>query len=90
MWSEIETIQVEPPRDDEVRIKLYSAALCHTDYYTWSGKDPEGKFPCILGHEGAGIVESVGKKVTSVKPGDHVIPLYTPEVIFVLRLQTNI
>jgi S-(hydroxymethyl)glutathione dehydrogenase/alcohol dehydrogenase len=53
--------------------------LCHTDVYTWSGKDSEGVFPVILGHEGAGIVESVGEGVTSVKPGDHVIPLYTPE-----------
>jgi S-(hydroxymethyl)glutathione dehydrogenase/alcohol dehydrogenase len=51
----------------------------HTDVYTWSGKDPEGLFPCILGHEGAGVVESIGEGVTSVKPGDHVIPLYTPE-----------
>jgi len=53
--------------------------VCHTDEYTWSGKDPEGLFPCILGHEGSGIVESVGKDVTSCKPGDHVIPLYIPE-----------
>ncbi len=63
----------------EVRVKLVANALCHTDEYTRSGKDSEGVFPCILGHEGAGIVESVGEGVFSVKPGDHVIALYTPE-----------
>eukprot|EP01027_Heterolobosea_sp_BB2_P027278 GEZU01042588.1.p1 GENE.GEZU01042588.1~~GEZU01042588.1.p1 ORF type:complete len:421 (+),score=140.90 GEZU01042588.1:107-1264(+) len=75
----IETIEVAPPKKGEVRIKMYATALCHTDVYTWSGKDPEGVFPVIFGHEGAGIVESVGEGVTSVKPGDHVIPVYIPE-----------
>ncbi|KAI8903742.1 chaperonin 10-like protein [Gorgonomyces haynaldii] len=75
----IETIQVHPPKRGEVRIKMVATALCHTDHYTWSGKDAEGVFPCILGHEGAGIVESVGEGVTSVQVGDHVIPLYIPE-----------
>jgi S-(hydroxymethyl)glutathione dehydrogenase/alcohol dehydrogenase len=75
----IETITVAPPKETEVRIKMQFAAICHTDLYTLSGKDPEGIFPSILGHEGAGIVESVGNKVSSVKPGDHVIPLFTPE-----------
>lgn len=56
-----------------------STALCHTDVYTWSGKDPEGIFPCILGHEAAGIIEAIGEGVTSVKVGDHVIPCYTPQ-----------
>eukprot|EP00924_Labyrinthula_sp_SR-Ha-C_P010098 maker-scaffold_40-snap-gene-2.64-mRNA-1 protein AED:0.01 eAED:0.01 QI:106/1/1/1/1/1/2/595/396 len=69
-------VKVDPPQDGEVRIKIASVALCHTDEYTRSGKDSEGKFPCILGHEAAGIVESVGPNVTSVKPGDKVIPCY--------------
>lgn len=75
----LETIEVDPPKAGEVRIKMVSTALCHTDAYTLSGADPEGKFPCILGHEGGGIVESVGEGVTSFKPGDHVVPLYTPQ-----------
>mmetsp|Transcript_4358 Transcript_4358/g.15913 ORF Transcript_4358/g.15913 Transcript_4358/m.15913 type:complete len:381 (-) Transcript_4358:87-1229(-) len=75
----VEDIQVEPPRAGEVRVKLVACALCHNDAYTLSGSDPEGLFPSILGHEGGGIVESVGEGVTSVVPGDHVIPLYTPE-----------
>jgi len=74
-----EDVRVDPPRAGEVRVKIVASALCHTDVYTWSGKDPEGLFPCILGHEGAGIVESIGEGVTSVQVGDHVIPLYTPE-----------
>lgn len=68
-----------PPQAGEVRVQIKATALCHTDVYTLSGQDPEGKFPCILGHEGAGIVESVGEGVTSVQPGDHVVPLYTPQ-----------
>lgn len=72
-------VEVAPPRAGEVRVKVLATALCHTDVYTLSGQDPEGKFPCILGHEGAGVVESVGEGVTSVAPGDHVIPLYTPQ-----------
>ncbi|QLQ79174.1 hypothetical protein HG537_0B05210 [Torulaspora globosa] len=75
----VEEIIVEPPRAHEVRIRVEYTAVCHTDAYTLSGVDPEGAFPSILGHEGAGIVESVGEGVTSVKPGDHVIALYTAE-----------
>ncbi|KAJ7547520.1 hypothetical protein O6H91_08G089200 [Diphasiastrum complanatum] len=75
----IEEIQVEPPKTGEVRIKITDTALCHTDAYTWNGLDSEGVFPCILGHEAAGIVESVGEGVTDVKPGDHVIPCYQAE-----------
>ncbi|ODV59648.1 S-(hydroxymethyl)glutathione dehydrogenase/class III alcohol dehydrogenase [Ascoidea rubescens DSM 1968] len=75
----IEDIEVLPPRAHEVRIKIYYTGVCHTDAYTLSGVDPEGAFPVVLGHEGAGIVESVGEGVTNVKPGDHVIALYTAE-----------
>lgn len=65
----IETIVVAPPKAHEVRIKVLYSAVCHTDAYTLSGQDPEGVFPVILGHEGAGIVESIGEGVTNVKPG---------------------
>ena len=75
----IETVDVAPPQAGEVRIKLIATGVCHTDAYTLSGDDPEGVFPSILGHEGGGIVESVGEGVSSVSVGDHVIPLYTPE-----------
>ncbi|WP_237055486.1 S-(hydroxymethyl)glutathione dehydrogenase/class III alcohol dehydrogenase [Microbulbifer sediminum] len=75
----IETVEVMPPQKGEVRIKLVATGVCHTDAFTLSGEDPEGNFPAILGHEGGGIVESVGEGVTSVAVGDHVIPLYTPE-----------
>ena len=75
----IEKIEVAPPKPNEVRIKMIATGVCHTDAFTLSGEDPEGLFPVILGHEGGGIVESVGSEVTSVKAGDHVIPLYTPE-----------
>lgn len=75
----IEEVQVGPPKAGEVRIKLVATGVCHTDAYTLSGEDPEGAFPAILGHEGAGVVESIGDGVTSVKPGDHVVPLYIPE-----------
>jgi S-(hydroxymethyl)glutathione dehydrogenase/alcohol dehydrogenase len=75
----IETIEVSPPRAGEVRLKILATGICHTDDYTLSGKDQEGIFPCILGHEGGAIVESIGDGVTSVQPGDHVIPLYIPE-----------
>ncbi|KAL0467182.1 S-glutathione dehydrogenase [Neurospora intermedia] len=74
-----EDVEVAPPKAHEVRIQIKHTGVCHTDAYTLSGKDPEGAFPVILGHEGAGIVESVGEGVTNVKPGDHVIALYTPE-----------
>lgn len=76
---EIETIDVEGPKPGEVLVRVVATGVCHTDAFTLSGEDPEGLFPAILGHEGGGIVEDVGAGVTSVKPGDHVIPLYTPE-----------
>jgi S-(hydroxymethyl)glutathione dehydrogenase/alcohol dehydrogenase len=75
----IETVQMEGPKAGEVLVEIKATGICHTDAYTLSGKDPEGLFPAILGHEGAGVVVEVGEGVTSVKPGDHVIPLYTPE-----------
>jgi S-(hydroxymethyl)glutathione dehydrogenase/alcohol dehydrogenase len=75
----IETIQLDEPKAGEVLVEIKATGVCHTDAYTLSGKDPEGLFPAILGHEGAGVVVEVGEGVTSVKPGDHVIPLYTPE-----------
>ncbi|GLP96053.1 S-(hydroxymethyl)glutathione dehydrogenase/class III alcohol dehydrogenase [Paraferrimonas sedimenticola] len=75
----LETVDVAPPKAGEVRVKIVATGVCHTDAFTLSGDDPEGIFPAILGHEGGGIVESVGEGVTSVTVGDHVIPLYTPE-----------
>jgi len=76
---EIEEVQVAPPKAGEVLVRIVATGVCHTDAYTLSGKDSEGVFPSILGHEGAGVVEEVGPGVTSVQVGDHVIPLYTPE-----------
>ena len=76
---QIVDIDVAPPKKGEVRVRITHTGICHTDAFTLSGSDPEGLFPSVLGHEGAGIVESVGEGVTSVKPGDHVIPLYTAE-----------
>lgn len=75
----IEEVDLEGPKAGEVLVRIVATGVCHTDAYTLSGADPEGLFPAILGHEGGGIVEEVGAGVTSVKPGDHVIPLYTPE-----------
>jgi S-(hydroxymethyl)glutathione dehydrogenase/alcohol dehydrogenase len=75
----IETIEIDGPKAGEVLVEIKATGICHTDAFTLSGADPEGLFPAILGHEGAGIVREVGPGVTSVKPGDHVIPLYTPE-----------
>ncbi|KAL9937591.1 hypothetical protein V8E36_003136 [Tilletia maclaganii] len=75
----LETIEVAPPKKGEVRVKVNFTGICHTDMYTLSGSDPEGAFPAVLGHEGAGVVESVGEGVTDVKEGDHVILLYTAE-----------
>ena len=75
----IETVQLEGPKAGEVLVEIKATGICHTDAYTLSGKDPEGLFPAILGHEGAGVVVEVGAGVTSVKKGDRVIPLYTPE-----------
>ena len=72
-------LDVAPPRAGEVLVRITHTALCHTDAFTLSGEDPEGVFPAVLGHEGAGIVVEVGEGVTSVQPGDHVIPLYTAE-----------
>ena len=76
---EIADVDLDGPRDGEVLVELKATGICHTDAFTLSGEDPEGRFPAILGHEGAGIVVEIGKGVTSLKPGDHVIPLYTPE-----------
>jgi len=76
---EIETVQLDGPRVGEVLVEIKATGICHTDEFTRSGADPEGLFPAILGHEGAGIVVEVGEGVTSLKKGDHVIPLYTPE-----------
>jgi S-(hydroxymethyl)glutathione dehydrogenase/alcohol dehydrogenase len=76
---EVTTVELEGPRAGEVLIEIMATGICHTDAYTLSGADPEGLFPAILGHEGAGIVRDIGPGVTSVRPGDHVIPLYTPE-----------
>ena len=75
----IDTVDVDGPRAGEVLIEIRATGVCHTDEFTLSGKDPEGLFPCILGHEGAGVVVDLGPGVTSLKKGDHVIPLYTPE-----------
>ena len=76
---QIETVDLAGPKSGEVLVEIKATGICHTDAYTLSGADPEGLFPSILGHEGAGIVLEVGADVTSLKPGDHVIPLYTPE-----------
>ncbi|KAI9925771.1 formate dehydrogenase (NAD+) [Aspergillus wentii] len=75
----IESVEVAPPKAHEVRIKVLHTGVCHTDAYTLSGKDPEGAFPVVLGHEGAGVVESIGEGVTNVAVGDYVVALYTPE-----------
>jgi len=75
----IEEVDLEGPKGNEVLVEIKATGICHTDAFTLSGDDPEGAFPAILGHEGAGVVVDVGPDVTSVKPGDHVIPLYTPE-----------
>ena len=75
----IETVDLDGPSEGEVLVEMKATGICHTDEFTLSGADPEGIFPAILGHEGAGVVVDVGKNVTSVKRGDHVIPLYTPE-----------
>jgi len=76
---EIEMVDLDGPKQGEVLVEIKATGICHTDEFTWSGADPEGLFPAILGHEGAGVVLEVGPGVTSVAPGDHVIPLYTPE-----------
>src|SRR5271154_4133716 len=89
----VETVQLDGPKAGEVLIEIKATGICHTDEFTRSGGDPEGLFPAILGHEGAGIVVDVGSGVTSVKKGDHVIPLYTPECrqcISCLSRKTNL
>ncbi|MEX3962500.1 S-(hydroxymethyl)glutathione dehydrogenase/class III alcohol dehydrogenase [Paraburkholderia sp. EG286B] len=89
----IEEVDLEGPRAGEVLIEVKATGICHTDYYTLSGADPEGIFPAILGHEGAGIVVDVGAGVDTVRKGDHVIPLYTPECRqckFCLSRKTNL
>ena len=75
----VEEIDLEGPKKGEVLVKIVATGVCHTDAFTLSGADPEGLFPVILGHEGGGIVEEIGEGVTTLKKGDHVIPLYTPE-----------
>ena len=75
----VETVQLEGPKAGEVLVEIKASGICHTDAFTLSGADPEGLFPSIMGHEGAGVVVDIGEGVTSVVPGDHVIPLYTPE-----------
>jgi S-(hydroxymethyl)glutathione dehydrogenase/alcohol dehydrogenase len=89
----LETVQLEGPKAGEVLVEIKATGVCHTDAYTLSGADPEGLFPTILGHEGAGVVVEVGPEVKSVKPGDHVIPLYTPECRqceYCLSMKTNL
>src|SRR5579864_8320128 len=76
---EIAEVDLDGPKPGEVLVEIKATGVCHTDAFTLSGKDPEGLFPAILGHEGAGVVVDVGPGVKSVKKGDHVIPLYTPE-----------
>ncbi len=90
---EVEEIDLEGPKPGEVLVRIVASGVCHTDAFTLSGADPEGIFPSILGHEGAGVVEEVGAGVTSLKVGDHVIPLYTPECgncKFCLSNKTNL
>ena len=90
---EIHDVDLQGPQAGEVLVEIMATGVCHTDAFTLSGDDPEGAFPAILGHEGAGIVREVGAGVTSVKPGDHVIPLYTPECRecdFCLHPKTNL
>ena len=89
----IEEVDLDGPRAGEVLVEVKATGICHTDYYTLSGADPEGLFPAILGHEGAGVVVDVGAGVTTVRKGDHVIPLYTPECRqckFCLSRKTNL
>ncbi|MCW7539793.1 S-(hydroxymethyl)glutathione dehydrogenase/class III alcohol dehydrogenase [Aquabacterium sp. A7-Y] len=89
----LEEVELDGPREGEVLVEVKASGICHTDAYTLSGADPEGLFPAILGHEGAGVVLEVGAGVTSLRPGDHVIPLYTPECRqckFCLSRKTNL
>ena len=89
----IEEVDLAPPREGEVLVEVKATGICHTDHFTLSGADPEGLFPAILGHEGAGVVMEAGPGVTTLAPGDHVIPLYTPECRqckFCLSRKTNL
>jgi S-(hydroxymethyl)glutathione dehydrogenase/alcohol dehydrogenase len=89
----LETVQLEGPKEGEVLVEIKATGVCHTDAYTLSGADPEGLFPAILGHEGAGVVVEVGSGVKSLRPGDHVIPLYVPECRnceYCLSFKTNL
>jgi S-(hydroxymethyl)glutathione dehydrogenase / alcohol dehydrogenase len=89
----IEELEMDGPRAGEVLVEVKATGICHTDYFTLSGADPEGLFPAVLGHEGAGVVVETGAGVTTLKPGDHVIPLYTPECRqckFCLSRKTNL
>lgn len=89
----IEQVDLEGPKSGEVLVEVKATGICHTDYYTLSGADPEGLFPAILGHEGAGVVVDIGPNVKSLRKGDHVIPLYTPECReckFCLSKKTNL
>src|SRR6266516_3132670 len=90
---EVVEVELEGPKAGEVLVEIKASGVCHTDEFTRSGSDPEGLFPVILGHEGAGIVVDVGPGVTTLKKGDHVIPLYTPECRqckFCLSRKTNL
>ena len=90
---EIVEVDLDGPKAGEVLVEMKATGVCHTDAFTLSGEDPEGAFPAILGHEGAGIVVEVGAGVKTLKPGDHVIPLYTPECgecKFCLNPKTNL
>src|SRR4028119_9671 len=90
---EVTTVQLEGPKAGEVLVEVHATGICHTDEFTRSGADPEGLFPAVLGHEGAGVVVEVGPGVKSLKKGDHVIPLYTPECRqckFCLSQKTNL
>ena len=75
----VQEVELAEPKAGEVLVRLAACGVCHTDMYTASGVDPSGYTPCVLGHEGAGVVERVGDGVTSVRPGDHVITLFAPE-----------
>jgi S-(hydroxymethyl)glutathione dehydrogenase / alcohol dehydrogenase len=89
----IEEVDLQGPKAGEVLVEIKATGICHTDYYTLSGADPEGLFPAILGHEGAGVVLETGPGVSTLKVGDHVIPLYTPECRqckFCLSRKTNL
>ena len=83
---EIVEVDLEGPKPGEVLVEIKATGVCHTDAFTLSGEDPEGAFPAILGHEGAGIVREVGAGVTSLKVGDHVIPLYTAECLSLIHI----